>query len=119
MLLGNTILIKLNGETIAAQKGGKISTECETIDTASPNSGAWKTRLAGRKDWSLSCSWLVVTSSALKTHALCVGTVYTITITDGTTTMTGSAICKRCEADLNMASLVKGSFVFEGNGELQ
>ena len=119
MLLGNTIIIKLNGEAIAAQSGGKISTDCETIDTASPNSGSWKTRLAGRKDWSLSCSWFVVSSAALKTHALRVGIVYTITVTDGTTTMTGSAICKHCEADFNMSNLVKGSFVFEGNGALQ
>lgn len=117
-VLGNVIYIGLDGTKIAALKSCKLSNGCETIEIASPSTGAWRAFIAGRKEWSMACSWLVMSTSAMKTNALSVGTSYTITFTDGTTTLTGTAICVKAEVDAAVGALVKGSFQFQGSGSL-
>lgn len=66
----------------------------------------------------MSCSWLVLSTSAMKTNALNVGTAYTIAFTDGTTSISGSAICIKADVEANMGALTKGSFQFQGKGAL-
>lgn len=117
-LVGNRIYISLNGTKIAAQKSCKLSNGCDTIETASPTTGTWKTFIAGRASWSMSCSWLVLSASAMKTNALRVRSTYTITFTDGSTTMSGTAICEKCDIESSVGSLVKGTFTFRGTGAL-
>lgn len=118
-VLGNVIYIGLNGTKIAALKSCELSNKVDTIEIASPTTGQWKTFLAGRKEWSMSCSYLVMSTAVMKTNALSVGTTYTITFTDGTTTITGSAICIMAEVTASVGALVKGSFKFQGTGQLE
>lgn len=117
-VLGNVIYISLEGTKIAALKSCKLSNGCETIEIASPTTGGWRDFIAGRKEWSMSCSWLVLSTSAMKTDALKVGTTYTIAFTDGTTSISGSAICVKADVEANMGALAKGSFQFQGKGAL-
>lgn len=118
MVNGRIIYITLNGTKIAALKSCKLSTDCETIEVASATSSQFKEFIAGRKSWSMTCSWLVQTTAAMKAHALRVGTTYTITFTDGTTSLSGSAICKSCDVDAVVGNLTNGSFKFQGSGAL-
>ena len=118
MVHGRIIYIALGGTKIAALKSCKVSTGCDTIEIASNASGAWRGFLAGRKEWSMSCSWLVLTTEAMKTNLLRVGTTYTITFTDGTTSVSGSAICQKCDVNATIGTLANGSFQFKGTGSL-
>lgn len=118
MVHGRTIYIALDGTKIAAMKTCKLSTGCDTIEIASNSSGPWRAFLAGRKEWSMACSWLVLSTSAMKTNALRVGTTYSITFTDGTESLSGSAICLKCDVDATIGTLANGSFQFKGTGAL-
>lgn len=117
-ILGNTVYIALNGTKIAALKSCRVSNGCETIEVASPSNGDFRSFITGRKEWSMSCSWLVLSVAAMKTNALSIGTTYTITFTDGTTSLSGQAICTQCDIDANMGALINGSFQFKGSGSL-
>ena len=117
-VLGNRIYISLDGTQIAGLKSCSLSNGCDTIEIASPSTGSWRDFIAGRKEWSMSCSWLVLSTSAMKTNALRPGTVYTIAFTDGTTSMSGSAICVKADVEANMGALAKGIFQFKGKGAL-
>lgn len=117
-VLGNVIYIALGGTKIAALKSCKVSNGCEVIEVSSPTTGAWKTFITGRKEWSMSCTWLVMSTDAMKTNALRVGEVYTITFTDGATSLSGQAICTQCDIDATMGALSNGSFQFKGSGAL-
>jgi TP901-1 family phage major tail protein len=50
--------------TIAAQRGGALNLEAETIDTSSKDQNAWGQVLPGKKTWSVDLDGLVVESDA-------------------------------------------------------
>lgn len=116
--LGNKIYITLGGTKIAGTKSCKLSNGAETIEVASATEQQWREFIAGRRSWSMSCSWLVLTAAAMKTNVLRVGSTYTISFTDGTTSLTGQAICEKADVDANIGSLANGSFQFKGTGAL-
>lgn len=56
---GKDIIIKADGEAIAAAKSCELDISAEVIKTASPTDGQWQHGIAGRKSWRASCSHLV------------------------------------------------------------
>ena len=58
VILGSKIIIMADGVAIAACKSAKLSGDADTIET-SGSGGQWKTFIAGRKSWSVSCKYLV------------------------------------------------------------
>lgn len=56
---GKDIIIKADGEVIAAAKSCELDISAEVIKTASPTDGQWQHGIAGRKSWRASCSNLV------------------------------------------------------------
>ena len=59
ILHGRNLIIKVDGVAIAAAKSCDINVQCEEIETATTNGGAWRTALTGRKSWSVSTNQLV------------------------------------------------------------
>ena len=63
VLLGNDLIIISSDSgmksVVAASKSCTINVGSESIEVASPTTGDWKEFIAGRKSWSVSCSWLV------------------------------------------------------------
>lgn len=108
---------------IAATKSHDITVACDTVETASPTQGDWRQYLAGRKEWELSTSWLLV-SQGFNTQMLRVGNTYSITIgkrnlNQIADSLTGSVICTQAHITATRGSLVQGSFKFKGTGQLQ
>ena len=105
---------------IAATKSNEVQVDCDIIEIASPTTGAWRTRIAGRKDWSLNVSYLVTAGSGVA-DLLQVGVEFDIRIQDqdGTNYVGGKAILKTCKQTANIGNLVQGSFQFVGNGALE
>lgn len=56
---GKDIIIKADGEAIAAAKSCELDVSADIIKTASPTDGQWQHGIAGRKSWRATCSHLV------------------------------------------------------------
>jgi hypothetical protein len=56
---GKDIIIKADGEVIAAATSCELDVSADIIKTASPTDGQWQHGIAGRKSWRASCSHLV------------------------------------------------------------
>lgn len=118
MLHGRYILISIGSTAIACIKSAKLSVGCGTIEIASATSAQWQEFIAGRKDWSMSCSCLLLNSAAIKSNVNMVGQTYTVRFGDETNYETGSAICTQWEAEGTVGNLATGSFQFKGSGAL-
>ena len=118
---GNNIIIALDGEPIAGTKSNDMKSSCGTIETASPDTGEWKTYIAGRKDWSVNTTFLVLSEAGVAA-LLNVGTEYTLTIESntagGVTHLEGRALMTACQVTATKGNIMTGSFSFVGNGEL-
>lgn len=118
---GRNLIIRVDGTAIAGAKSCEINVDGEQIETASPSTGTWRTFLAGRKEWSVSCGFLIPASDTpLKSEAAMVNTTVTLTVQSGLSgdTLTGSAIVKAWKASGTIGNLSQGSFQFRGNGAL-
>ena len=127
---GNNIIIYSNimGTTkaIAATKSNSITADCETIPIASPDIGDWVAKIAGRKSWSISTSFLVGYYSADNSahRLLDVGKTIIISIryrsaNENIEMLRGTAIVKQCRVDAAQGNLAAGAFTFEGSGALE
>lgn len=118
---GRNLIIRVGGTAIAGAKSCEINVDGEQIETASPSTGTWRTFLAGRKEWSVSCGFLIPASGTpLKSEVAMVNTTVTLTVQSGLSgdTLTGSAIVKAWKASGTIGNLSQGSFQFRGNGAL-
>lgn len=124
---GYKIIIKLDGTAIAATKSNEINVGCETIETASSTNGDWKSHIAGRKEWSVTTSFLLLSDADIKNRlypggTLAMGETYTLTIcsngSSGTTHLTGTAILNRYQVAATVGNLVTGNFSFIGTSAL-
>ena len=119
---GYNIIVLRNGTAIAGVKSNDIQTDCDLIEVASSTSGKCKEYIAGRSEWSVNVSWLML-SDADMLELLNQGTTYTLKIggrnATNANTLTGSAILKTCRVTASMGNLVQGSFKFQGSGPLE
>ena len=120
-VLGNNIIVFMNGTAIAGTKSDEIQVEGETIEVASATNQDWVHRIAGRKSWSLNVGWLVLANQDVR-KALLVGSSVTIKIKGRGDTdangLQGSAIIRTCKITAVRGNLATGSFAFVGNGPL-
>ena len=125
-ILGINIWVSLGegsaSTIIAGTRSNEIQTSVDTIEISSPTSGVWKEHITGRKEWSLSTSFLCLTSTDVQ-KLLQIGNTYNIQVIgqEGTSVgvlLEGSATLKTCKITASVGNLCQGSFTFEGNGEL-
>ena len=98
---GNNVLIYVEGSLVAGTRSDEVQSGCETIEIANPSSGDWRQFIVGRKEWSISQSWLLPAASDLG-RLLQVGTTVTIRILGrgAAKGLTGTAIVKTCKMQL-------------------
>ena len=73
---GNDLILMANGVAIAASKSCSVNTQSDEIEVSSPADGEWKTFLAGRKEWTVSCDYLVTHGSI--SSVLAVGAIVSL-----------------------------------------
>ena len=95
-VLGNNIIVYMNGQAIAGTKSDEIQVESDTIEIASATDQDWVHQIAGRKSWSLNVGWLVLANLDVRKVLLA-----------------GSAVTIKMRGNL-----AQGSFAFTGNGPL-
>ena len=116
---GNNVLIYVDGSLVAGTRSDEVQSGCETIEIANPTSGDWRQFIVGRKEWSISQSWLLPAASDLG-RLLQVGTTVTIRILGrgAAKGLTGQAIVKTCKITNTRGNISNGSFAFQGTGAL-
>ena len=114
---GRNLIVKIGNVAIAAAKSCDLQVDCEEIEVASPDTGAWRQYVAGRKSWQVNTGHLV---TAVATNAAKVGTIVTLTFQVGSTTdtLTGSALVRSWKVSGAVGNLAQGSFQFLGSGAL-
>lgn len=117
---GNTLFIATGTSTvpIAGTRSNEILVDGELIEVSSPTQGQWREYIIGRREWSVTVGWLVLTNAAVQ-KLLYVNQSYTLKFrTTGTAYLTGTAIMTNCKISATRGSLVQGSFTFKGTGAL-
>lgn len=105
---------------VAAARTCEVSIQADIIETATPTSGIFRTYISGRKDWSVSVGYLVM-SDDMTSNLLSVGSSVHLRIIDmdAGEWLHGYAIVQQCHVTANIGSLAQGSFVFKGSGPLE
>lgn len=120
-VLGNNIIVYMNGQAIAGTKSDEIQVESDTIEIASATDQEWTHYISGRKSWSLTVGWLVLANQDVR-KMLLAGSVVTIKIKgrgeSDANGVTGAAILKTVKVTATRGNLAQGSFAFVGNGPL-
>ena len=131
ILQGKNLIVKANGEVIAAAKSCTLNIDCEIIKVSSPTDGQWEHIIAGMKSWSVSTTHLLkmerIIDRPLHDYLDRIGQSFTLVlelndiIIGGlpvTETLTGTAICRSSQITATKSNLAQGSFKFQGNGPL-
>lgn len=131
ILQGKNLIVKANGDVIAAAKSCTLNIDCEIIKVSSPTDGQWEHIIAGMKSWSVSTTHLLkmerMIDRPLHGYLDPIGQSFTLQLElnditiEGfhvTETLTGSAICKSSQITATKGNLAQGSFKFQGNGPL-
>lgn len=109
-------------EIIAGTRNNEFQVSCDELEKSSPTSDDWKEFLAGRKEWSITTNFLMLTSSTVQS-LLNVGNTYMLQIvsrsgSSASIELEGEAILTVCKFSATEDNLVQGSFQFRGNGAL-
>ena len=107
-----------DGVIIAAAKSCTLKKSCEMIEKSSSTSATDREFIAGRTDWSIELSHLVISDA--KTGGIpLVRQTYTLTIKVGdASVLQGSAICTEATITSTIGNLAQGSVHFRGSGPL-
>ena len=122
---GNSIIVgkMVNGEfeAFAAVKSHDIQNQCDVIEKASALQQTFKEYIAGRADWAINVSYLVLQDANSNIEDLLkVRQTYRICIKGrtGTYNLYGDAICTQCKQSYQQGNLAVGSFALKGTGAL-
>lgn len=117
-MLGKNLILYSGGVAVAASKSCTINVQCELMEVSSPTTGAWRTFLAGVKEWSVSCGVMVMAESVVSS-ALSVGTSVELDVQplyDEIHTLTGFVATGDEVLTDTPASAVNGIYMDAANG---
>ena len=123
-MTGKDVILTLSQGGVALAntriKSQSIKSQCGVIEKASSTQQDWVEVVAGRKSWSLTVRYLVLSGSQVK-DVLKVGQMFDVTMNEyGSTTnkVTGTALLSAVDAEYPTGNLAQGTFTFTGSGAL-
>ena len=102
---------------IAGAKSCTISEKCDLMETASATNQTSKEFVAGRMEWEISISHLVLSSNEYQ-GLLKVGTQFSISVVINGVRKTGTALCNQADIGGAVGNLATGSIHLKGSGPL-
>lgn len=115
---GRNLIVKIDDTAVAGSRSCSLTMQSDLLEVTAPNEGEYNHYIAGRKEWQVKCSFLVI-DNAFKTFPMMVGQTVTLEFVDRNGVgLHGQAIVKQCEISSAISNLAQGSFTFQGNGEL-
>jgi predicted secreted protein len=118
---GDILILKMDGEPVAAVKGNDIETASGLMEVASATQGLWREYINGRKTWAMSATWLLLSSAAMAS-ILQVGQVFSAELVDRriqNRTVYGNAHLEVCKIQATNGNLVTGEFKLKGTAWLR
>ena len=123
-MTGKDVILTLsqNGVALANTKikSQSIKSQCGVIEKASSTQQDWVEVIAGRKSWTLTVRYLVLSGSQVK-DVLKVGQTFSITMQEygsSTNKVTGTALLSGVDAEYPTGNLAQGTFTLTGSGAL-
>ena len=123
-MTGKDVILTLSQGGVALAntriKSQSIKSQCGVIEKASSTQQDWVEVVAGRKSWSLTVRYLVLSGSQVK-DVLKVGQTFSITMQEygsSTNKVTGTALLSGVDAEYPTGNLAQGTFTFTGSGAL-
>ena len=123
-MTGKDVILTLSQGGVALAntriKSQSIKSQCGVIEKASSTQQDWVEVVAGRKSWSLTVRYLVLSGSQVK-DVLKVGQMFDVTMNEyGSTTnkVTGTALLSAVDAEYPTGNLAQGTFTLTGSGAL-
>lgn len=105
---------------IGCTKSHKIQYEGDMQEVSSPTSGSAKEYMSGRKGWSITVNYLVLSDAQVR-DILMVGQKFKLAFCPRnaqSSGVKGDAYMKVCEITAERRNLIQGTFQFQGTGEL-
>jgi predicted secreted protein len=102
---------------IAGAKSCTISEKCDLIEKASASNQSSKEFVAGRTEWEINISHLVVVGSEYQ-GLLKVNTTVSLSVVVNNVRKTGTAICQQADIGGAVGTLATGSVKLKGTGPL-
>ena len=119
---GSDLLIYAGGSVVAAAKSCRISMSVDMIEAAGQTDGKAREFVPAMKEWQISTTSLVtVAHTFFEGHGTSVRLTFAVRDKYGNILgdkMTGYGFLAKSEITAAVESLIKGSFVFQGVGEL-
>lgn len=122
---GNSIIIgTMSGSTFtpfAAVRSHDVQNQCDVIEKASATQQTFKEFIAGREEWTINVSYLVLQDANSNIEDLLkVRQTYRICIKGrtGTYNLFGDVICTQCKQSYQQGNLSVGTFALKGTGAL-
>ena len=123
-MTGKDVILTLSQGGVALAntkiKSQSIKSQCGVIEKASSTQQDWVEVVAGRKSWSLTVRYLVLSGSQVK-DVLKVGQMFDVTMNEyGSTTnkVMGTALLSAVDAEYPTGNLAQGTFTLTGSGAL-
>ena len=123
-MTGKDVILTLSQGGVALAntkiKSQSIKSQCGVIEKASSTQQDWVEVVAGRKSWSLTVRYLVLSGSQVK-DVLKVGQTFSVTMQEygsSTNKVTGTALLSGVDAEYPTGNLAQGTFSFTGSGAL-
>ena len=123
-MTGKDVILTLSQGGVALAntkiKSQSIKSQCGVIEKASSTQQDWVEVVAGRKSWSLTVRYLVLSGSQVK-DVLKVGQTFSITMQEygsSTNKVTGTALLSGVDAEYPTGNLAQGTFTLTGSGAL-
>jgi len=118
---GNDVLVtRSDGVAIAGSTACDITAEVDLKEIAPAATGAFTSYVPGLRSWTVRMDFLVFDD--IVDYMEMVGQTLTLNCKvrngDAALRLRGSAICKECVVTATLGNLCRGSFTFQGTGEL-
>jgi predicted secreted protein len=122
MILGEDLILALNGTPLAASKSCNLDKSQSFIDVSDPTDGRWEACVPQKLSWSISSDCLIATLDAYKTlnAAWKAGTALTVRFfdTEYNENETGTAYIDKLSLGATKGNLAKLSVSLRGSGPL-
>ena len=123
-ITGKDIIVVLSQNNVALAatriKSQDVHSEADVVEKSSPTQQWWKEFVAGRKSWTLTLTYLVLSADRVL-DLLKVGQTFQVTIKksdDNVNKVAGTAILKAVDQKAAVGNLVQGSWTLQGSGAL-
>jgi predicted secreted protein len=121
-ILGNAVLLKMDGTLLGAQRNASLDISSSEIDVSDKTSGGWDVFLVGNRSWEMSCEAIAVAGDeiqdAIITKTMEGETIQIIFEHGSAAVYSGSAVITSCSLSGDKGDVSTASFSLKGASAL-